>query len=125
MTLPLHLIIDRTGNGKLRAEVAGQPEFAVEAADFTRLLDAVRDTFLTIVSGEPGGFERNARDSVAADAATPVEDVERALTDEEDREMRRLAMDKMPDPETLKSLVSRQPVPDHWPEGDEDWDDAP
>jgi hypothetical protein len=60
-----------------------------------------------------------------ADATTPDQDAESTLTDEEDRELQRLARDKMPDRETLTRLVSRHRVPDHWPEGDEDWDDAP
>jgi hypothetical protein len=123
MSLPLNLIIDRTADGKLRAEVAGHPESAVEAMDFPGLLNAVRDTFYPFVAAEAGESQRATPE--AADAAVPDQDVETALTEEEDRDLRRLAMERMPDRETLKKLVSGHPVPERWPEGDEDWDDAP
>jgi hypothetical protein len=125
MSLPLNLIIDRTADGKFRAALAGHPELAVEAADFPGLLDAVRDTFLPLVAGDPGASERSTPEEAVADGNASDQDAETAPGDEDDQGLRRLAMQRMPDRETLRKLVARYPVPDHWPEGDEDWDDAP
>jgi hypothetical protein len=93
MDLPLNLVIDRTSEGRLRAQLAGHPESAVEAANVTGLLNAVQDTFLQFL--------------------------------EDDEALRQAAVRRTPDRETLEKLASRYPVPDDWPEGDEDWDDAP
>jgi hypothetical protein len=125
MSLPLNLIIDRTADGKLRAEVAGHPESAVEAADIPGLLNAVRDALFPFVGGGPDEPEQAAPKGNVLDAANPAQDIGRELTEEEDRAMRRMAMERMPDREALKKLVSGHPVPEPWPEGDEDWGDAP
>ncbi len=124
MNLPLNLVIDRTADGKLRAQVAGHPESAVEAMDVTGLLDAVQDTFLQFLAG-PTESKPSGREAAPAPGVPPAQDVEVALTDEEDEALRRAAMERTPDRATLEKLVSLYPVPDHWPEGDEDWDEAP
>jgi hypothetical protein len=125
MNLPLNLVIDRTEDGKLRAEVAGHPESAVEATDVTGLLDAVQDTFLQFLVTGPRESKRSRQEAETAHGVPQAQDVEDALTDEKDEALRRAAMQRTPDRETLEKLVSRYPVPDRWPEGDEDWDDAP
>ena len=125
MSLPLNLVIDRTADGKLRAEVAGHPESAVEAADLSGLMNAVEETFLQFLATEPSEAERTARGVVPGRSVPPIEDREAVLSDEEDKALRRVAMERMPDREALKKLVSRHKVPEHWPEEDEEWVDAP
>jgi hypothetical protein len=125
MNLPLNLVIDRTADGKLRAEVAGHPESAVEAADLAGLLDAVQDTFLQFLTGASEESDRSGLEAATAQGVPPAQDVEIAPSDEEDEALRRAALRRTPDRETLAKLVSRYRVPDRWPEGDEAWDDGP
>ena len=124
MNLPLNLLIDRTADGKLRAQVAGHPECTVEATDVTGLLDAVQGTFFQFLVAGPKESERSGQEAATAHGVPPTQDVEVGLTDEEDEALRGAAMQRTPDRATLEKLVARYPVPDDWPEEDEDWDDA-
>src|SRR4029453_3135235 len=105
MPLPLNLVIDRTADGKLRAEVAGHPESAVEATDLSALLNAIEETFLQFLSADSSEAQQSVSEVAAGRPVPPTEDVEAALTDEEDNAQSRVAMERMPDRETLKKLV--------------------
>jgi hypothetical protein len=89
MNLPLNLVIDRTADGKLRVQVVGLPESAVEATDVTGPLDAVQDTLLRFLDARPREFKQSGQEGATAHGVPPVEDVEVALTDEEDKDLRR------------------------------------
>ena len=117
MSLPLNLVIDRTADGKLRAEVAGHPNSAVFATDLSGLWNAVEESFLQSLTADSSEAERSVAREATGRIVPPAADVEASLTDEEDQALRRVAMERMPDRETLKKLVSRHKVPDHWPGG--------
>jgi hypothetical protein len=125
MPLPLNLVIDRTADGKLRAEVEGHPESAVEAFDLRGLLNAVQEAVLPLISTEPVGSGRGAHESATIDPIASTSEIGTESTDADDEALRRLARERMPDREALEKLVVRNTVPNHWPEGDEDWDDVP
>ena len=125
MSLPLNLLIDRTADGKLRAEIAGHPESAVEASDLTGLLNAVQGAFLQFLTADPRESARDVQEMVPPHPVVPLSDLGDTLPDDEDKVLGRIAVERMPDPEMLRKMVARHPVPDDWPEGDEDWDDVP
>ena len=117
MPLPLNLVIDRTADGRFRAEIAGHPELAVEAENVPQLLSAVQDSFLPLLEGE--SLESNPSE---VQATPPVPGA--ASLDETDEPLIRAASNAMPDREKLRKLVARHSVPEAWPKEDEGWDDA-
>ena len=73
------------------------------------------------VRDDPGllAFPIVAAPETPGPTSPKTEDLNGALTGDSDDGLRRIAIEQMPDRETLKKLVSRHETPDHWPEGDE------